>query len=625
MNVPLNTVVSGDREALRRLAEELDRQAISYRPLRISNGFHSPRTEPILADLENVAGQIAYNAPKLPLISNLTGRLMSAAPDKSYWSRHLREGVRFGDGMLALAKLACRTFVEVGPHPVLLPLAQVCLGQNAKSAAWVATLNRQKSNADSIGEMLVGLYLAGHKIDWTAVHADTCWRRIPLPTYPFQRRRHWIEDNPIQTARPAPAAELSHPLLGTRIPSTGKEVRYQARYGVQHVGYFSDHRVVGTVVLPTTAELEAATVVARVHFGTSQVSFDDAMHHQAMAFANGEDRFVRLLVDPLKADRASFRLVSAAREDAEVWHTHMTGTLRRSEGPRWSAFSPALVRSRCPQTLPMADFYAQLGGLGLEYGPRFRGVQEVYLGQHEVLTKVRLPDGLAQVQYVLHPAFLDACLHAYPLVLAAREKAQSDGQNSYLPVALKGFRCYQDGIDHAWVHTKLRSIESDTQVVDIRIYDLAEQPVAELEGLTVRPLPLAKVRQPQAGRDDVFYRAVWRRSTNAAAHPPSDRAPASWIIFADAKGIGVALAGRLEASGHHCHLVYRDDACAQRGARTWTVNERQPHDFRRLLEQFAVSESLPCAGVLYRWGLEDPSTVGRTLEGLTGGRELMDS
>jgi len=624
MNGPLNTVVSGDREALRRLAEELDRQAITYRHLRISNGFHSPRTEPILADLENVAGEIAYNAPKLSLISNVTGARMSAAPDKSYWSRHLREGVRFGAGMLALAKLECRTFVEIGPHPVLLPLAQVCLGQNAKSAAWIATLNRQKSNADSISEMLVALYQAGHKIDWTAVHADACWRRTPLPTYPFQRKRHWIEDNPLPVARPATAVEQVHPLLGRRLDTPGKELRYQARYGVQDIGYLSDHRVVGTVVLPTTAELEAATVVARRHFGTSRVSFDDAMHHQAMPFANGEDRLVRLLVDPLKSDRASFRLVSAASEDAAVWQTHMTGTLRTSEEPSWSAFSPAQVRARCQRTLPIADFYERLGALGLEYGPNFRGVQEVHLGQHELLSKVQLPDGNLQSQYVMHPAFLDACLHAYPLVLEAAEKGKSDRHNAYLPVSLKGFRCYQDGINHAWVHTKLRSTEKDdTQVVDIRIYDLAERPVAELEGLTVRLLPLAKVRQPQLGTDDVFYRAAWRRSTNAVASPQPDRTPASWLILADAKGVGVALASKLEARGHHCHLVYRDDAGAQRGARTWTVNERRPHDFHRLLEQFTASENLPCAGVLYLWGLDTAAIAAITLEELKRGSEMM--
>ena len=625
MNGPLNTVVSGDRDALRMLLEELGRQGITYRELQVSTAFHSPRTEPILDDLENVAGQIKYNAPKLPLISNLTGGPMSTAPDKFYWRRHAREAVRFGDGMLALAQLECRTFLEVGPHPVLLPLAQVCLGANGKSAAWVATLNRQKPDADSITEMLVALYLAGHNVNWTAVHADSSWRRIPLPTYPFQRQRHWIEDNTIHTEkRVRNIVERLHPLVGTRINSTAKDVCYEARYGVHHAGYLSDHRVAGAIVLPTTAELEAATAVGRMQFGTSRVSFDDAMHHQAMSFTNGEDRIVRVLVTPLKSDRASFKLLSAVAEDPDVWHTHMTGTLRKSDVPSRPAFSTKQVRARCQQTLPVAEFYDRLGGLGLEYGPSFRGVRELYVGQHEALTKVKLPDGLANTQYAMHPAFLDACLHAYPFVLDAAKKAASDGRKSYLPVSLAGFRCYQDEIDEAWVHTTLRSVEKDdTQVVDIRVYDVAERPVAELEGLAVRLLPLDKVAATRAGTDDLFYRAAWRKSAGGAANPAVDRAPASWLIFADANGAGVALASKLEAAGHHCHLVYRDDAFAQRGTRTWTVSERQPHDFRRLLEQFAASETLPCDGVIYLWGLDAPTIEGLTLARLKSGSEMM--
>ena len=153
------------------------------------------------------------------------------------------------------------------------------------------------------------------------------------------------------------------------------------------------------------------------------------------------------------------------------------------------------VRARCPQTMPVADFYGRLDRLGLEYGPSFRGVRELHLGQNEALTKVRLPDGLANTQFVMHPAFLDACLHAYPLILEGAEKAKNDRLHSYLPVSLEGFRCYQDGTDKAWVHTRLRSVDKDdTQVVDIRVYDEAERPIADLDGLTVRLLPLAKVQ-----------------------------------------------------------------------------------------------------------------------------------
>ena len=627
MNGPLNTVVSGNQDMLKMLRDELDRQGINYRQLRISNGFHSPRTEPILDDLEKAAAQIEHHAPRVPLISNLTGDLMSAAPDKSYWRRHLREGVRFGEGMLALAKLECQTLLEVGPHPALLPMAQACLAAKGKSATWVATLNRQKTDVDAITEMLITLYLAGHQIDWAAVHAGASWRRIPLPTYPFQRKRHWIKDNAVQAAPSREAIENLHPLVGKRAVSTAEEVRYEVRYGLQHAAYLSDHRVTGTAILPTTAELEAATVVGRMHFGTAQVSFDHAMHHQAMSFADGDDRLVRVLLNPLTPDRASFRLVSAATDDPNVWHTHMTGTLRKSEVLSGPSFSRAQIRARCRQTLSTAGLYEQLTTFGLEYGPAFRGVRELHLGEHEALTSVRLPEGLGSAQYLMHPALMDACLHAYPFVLddADREKAaKGDRRGAYLPVSLEAFRCYQDGIDQVWVHTKLRSVGTDgTQVIDIRICDAAERPVADLEGLAVRFLPLDRLQLPRAGTDDLFYRAVWRKSVRKPVNSQEYRPPASWLIFADARGIGVALARRLEATGHHCHLVYRGDAFARRGPRTWTVNEMRPDELRQLVEQFADGETLPCDGVVYLWGLDAPSFEGLTLARLKGGSEMM--
>ena len=625
MNGPLNTVVSGDGDTLRMLLEELDRQHITYRELHVSNAFHSPRTEPILDDLQKVANQITYHSPKLPLISNLTGELMAAAPDEIYWRRHLREAVRFGDGMLALAELGCRSFLEIGPHPVLLPVAQACLGARGRSMNWIATLSRQKPDADAITEMLVALYLAGHNLNWAALHADSSWRRIPLPTYAFQRKRYWLEDNAIHRERARKVVERSHPLVGARTNFSSNEPCYEARYGTHHAGFFADHKVAGTIVLPTTAELEAATVVGRMHFGTSRISFDNAMHHQAMSFANGDDRTVRVLVTPLNADKASFKLVSKDAEDPQVWHTHMTGTLRKSEMTSRPAFSTKQIRERCQQTLSIADFYARLNKLGLEYGPGFRGVQELYLGQNETLTKVKLPDGLANTQYLMHPAFLDACLHAYPLVLDGVGKTERDLHQSYLPISLEGYRCYQDGIDKAWVHTKLRSVEKDdTQVVDIQVYDDAERPVADLEGLSLRRLPLGRVKQPEvSSTDNLFYRSVWRKSVRQTDNPGKDRAPASWLLFADARGVAAALAGKLEAAGHHCHIVSRGSAFARQRARAWTVNERRPQDFRQLLAEFGASEALPCGGVVYLWGLDAPSIDGLTLARLKSGSEMM--
>jgi acyl transferase domain-containing protein len=287
----------------------------------------------------------------------------------------------------------------------------------------------------------------------------------------------------------------------------------------------------------------------------------------------------------------------------------MTGTLRKSEMTSRPVFSTKQIRERCQQTLSIADFYDRLNKLGLEYGPGFRGVQELYLGQNETLTKVKLPDGLANTQYLMHPAFLDACLHAYPLVLDGVGKTESDVHQSYLPISLEGYRCYQDGIDKAWVHTKLRSVErDDTQVVDIQVYDDGAA-VADLEAELWVPLGSEAAR---SSTDNLFYRSVWRKSVERTGN--SGRMVSRQVDYLRrCRGVAAVLAGKLEAAGHHCHIVSRGSAFARQRARAWTVNERRPQDFRQLLAEFEASEALPCRGVVYLWGLDAPSIDGLTL------------
>ena len=157
---------------------------------------------------------------------------MDAAPDAAYWRRHTREPVQFGDGMAAVAALDCQAFLEVGPHPVLLPLAQACLAGKSKVPVMVGSLNRQKSDGDATAEMLAALFRAGVDVDWAAVYAENGGKRIALPTYPFQRKRYWL-DAPRRETKPV---EPEHPLIGTPVAASGNVVMYEARYSLRELG-----------------------------------------------------------------------------------------------------------------------------------------------------------------------------------------------------------------------------------------------------------------------------------------------------------------------------------------------------------------------------------------------------
>lgn len=193
-NGPENTVVSGERSAVDALVKTFEAQGVECKPLTLASGFHSPFVDPILEALEAAAGGIQWTTPQIPLVSNVTGAVMPDRPHARYWREHARRTVRFADGVRVLRALACDTFVEIGPGSTLLGMARQVLPDLA--ATWVPSLSRQKPDWQVIVESLQALYVAGAAIDWEEVHRGTAPRRVSLPTYPFQRKRFWLDAAP---------------------------------------------------------------------------------------------------------------------------------------------------------------------------------------------------------------------------------------------------------------------------------------------------------------------------------------------------------------------------------------------------------------------------------------------
>jgi acyl transferase domain-containing protein/SAM-dependent methyltransferase/acyl carrier protein len=206
VNGPLNTVVSGSDAALRALEQRLSGQRVECRRLAVSHAFHSALLEPILPALEQAAAVHGVRQARLPLISNLTGTLRETfEPD--YWRQHARCPVRFADGLSALRAQGCDVFVEIGPHAVLTSLGRA---DSASNELWLASLRRGVADDVAMAEALAGLYRAGADVDWRGV-TGAATRPFPVaaPTYPFQRRRHWL-DLPPPVSRP----EVLSPVVG---------------------------------------------------------------------------------------------------------------------------------------------------------------------------------------------------------------------------------------------------------------------------------------------------------------------------------------------------------------------------------------------------------------------------
>jgi acyl transferase domain-containing protein/SAM-dependent methyltransferase/acyl carrier protein len=195
LNGPRNTVISGEGELVESAVAQLSVAGITSQRLEVSHAFHSSLMEPMLDEFERIAASISYHPPKLAWASNVTGQIIAGDQvcGAGYWRNQIRQPVRFAQGIGTLFDQGYRTFVEMGPHPVLIGMARQCVEDPQLS--WVSTLRRNREPWPELLSAISTLFVHGSKIDWQAFDQDYSRKRLALPTYPFQRERLWIDQS----------------------------------------------------------------------------------------------------------------------------------------------------------------------------------------------------------------------------------------------------------------------------------------------------------------------------------------------------------------------------------------------------------------------------------------------
>ncbi len=197
VNAPSLVVVSGQTDTIDQLARELSARQIETQPLKTSHAFHSCMMEPMIAPFVESVAKVRRSAPRIPLVSTLTGTWMTEdqAQEPGYWGRQTRFGVRFSAAVQALLKTSPRLLLEVGPGNSLSTLARLNLGSGSEATV-VTSLRHPKEercDQDCMLSALGRLWSAGAPVEWSRLYANERRRRVPLPTYPFERKKFWID------------------------------------------------------------------------------------------------------------------------------------------------------------------------------------------------------------------------------------------------------------------------------------------------------------------------------------------------------------------------------------------------------------------------------------------------
>ncbi|MEW9534729.1 type I polyketide synthase, partial [Microbispora sp. NPDC049125] len=473
VNGPRSVVVAGDEEAVLRVTRAFEGR--KSKRLQVSHAFHSPLMDPMLEDFRRVAESLTYNAPRIPIVSGAAPETFDAA----HWVRHVRQAVRFLDTMRTLEAEGVRVFLELGPDAVLS-----AMGQDCAEGAFVSTLRANRRDTESFLLAMAQLHVRGVAADWRPLFDGA--RRVDLPTYPFQRERYWLEAPAFfMTAFGASGLGLGsadHPLLGAAVAlADGDGFLLTGRLSVQSHPWLADHAVMGTVILPGTAFVELA-VRAGDQAGCDLL--EELTVHAPLVLPEHGGVQVQLLVGP--ADESG-------RRSAEIYS--------RSEGAQaetaWTRHASAVLVSGGPveefgfevwppvgaERVDLAGHYERLADAGFGYGPAFAGLKAAWRRGGEVFAEVALPDGVSGSGFGLHPALLDAALHAISL------GGFVEGEGARLPFSWSDVSLRAAGA----MGLRVRLSPAGADGVALEVADGEGRPVLSVGCLTLRPVAVEQL------------------------------------------------------------------------------------------------------------------------------------
>ncbi len=572
VNAPGSVVVSGDEDAVLELQGVWEQRGVRTKRLRVSHAFHSPRMEAMLQEFGGVVEGVSFAEPRIPLVSNLSGVLAGAEElcSPGYWVRHVRETVRFADGIGWLRGKGVSSFLELGPDGVLSAMVGECVhggggagdgvgrGEGDVDGGGVLAASVLRAGRSEPEALLAGLgavWVRGVGVDWAGVFAGCGARRVGLPTYAFQRERYWLSSSVVAGDLGAVGqASAGHPLLGAMTGLAGGEGwLFTGRVSLESHPWLVDHAVVGVVLFPGTAFVELALRAGR-EVGCELVQ--ELVLEAPLVLPEVGGVQVQVVVG--EPDDSGSRTIAIYSRGDEVgdsgfeqeWVRHASGVLA-PEGQRSDAEAAGELGGVWPPAgavvVDVEGLYDRMAGLGFEYGPVFQGLRAAWRRGGEVFAEVVLPEQERELagSFGVHPALLDGALHAMGVgLLDGGEGGLS------LPFSWGGVSLHAVGASSLRVRMSLAGVDGGVSLV---VADESGALVASVQSLVARAVSPEQLAGARGGYHESLFRVDW---VSVPVSARGDAVGGLVVLGAEGSGVVEALGGPGCLAG-----VYGDLGC----------------------------------------------------------------
>jgi len=615
INSPTSTVLSGDAERMKEIMNSLQRQNLFCKLVNVDVASHSLHVEPIRSELLKALDELHPQPARLPIYSTVTGtRGDDLAFNANYWMDNLRKPVLFSDTIMHLLDSGYTTFIEIGPHPILLSSIQQSIHPRHLQVRVFPSLRREEPERQVMLGVLGALYTDGFSIAWNKLY-PTGGKYVQLPLIPWQRQRYWIDTKSASLKKPWHQSRVaggdSHPLLGHRInlANSPSSFVWQTEFDNEVLRFLEDHRIGDEIVLPAAAYIEMALQSAEETGLNNSHELSDFVFKESMILQSGKSRSIQVLLSPNEAGGFLFSVYSRIVPE-ENWILNASVTFLQKQAVDGLVSSirilPDTIRKQSTAQYAADEFYQRLRERGIQYGPGFRAVEYVWSKDNESLGRIRLPESLQydSNDYQIHPALLDACLQ----VLVATQSASAE-HDLYIPTRCKSIRFFLRPVQLTWSHVSLQSVPaSGTDVInaDIRLLDENNQIVAELIGFQLQRTS-RRIRHLLSRQDTWLYRLRWQAGEIPTTSSGTLRERRQWLIFADDDGLGEELAKQLESDGDSCHLLLCKEIIKK-------LKKADDTAFIELISKQLNETPSPLYGIIHLWSLSIPPQSSDDLE-----------
>ncbi|MGW0827184.1 acyltransferase domain-containing protein [Streptomyces sp. NPDC002845] len=501
-NSPRSTVLSGDREVLTEIAGQLEGREVFCRWVKVDVASHSPQMDPLRPDLLAALEGLAPSPGTVPVYSTVTGAVTDGMRmTESYWVDNLREPVLFGDQVARLVQEGVHAFVEMSPHPILLPAVEQVAAEIGGGATVLPSLRRNENERDTLLASLGRLHVLGAatRVDRALTPAR---RRRKLPHYPWQRERFWHEAS---GQVPRAAAELGprRGLLGERIDSAVQPGTHywQMDFGTETAA-MGDHRIGGAAVVPGAGFVEMALAAARQVLEGDGHALSDVLFQQPMILPESGLARVQVVLEGSREREARIRFFVPEENGPVCVAQASLSAADLDQGPEPADISRLVERMN--DALDGPDYYRALAACGLEYGPAFRGISHIARTDAEALARVRVdaPAQLHGAGYVVPPALLDSALQSAVAPLLGSEWRAAGG---FLSEGMSQVTVHGTVQGEVWAHAASRAGGSGQREVDVLVYGLDGTLLVEVLGLRIvrlKSVPVLAAPRPGAPAAD---------------------------------------------------------------------------------------------------------------------------